>query len=796
MKRMLKMTGLLLVYLVAVGLGSISQGAQAKAVEYSSRCSYEDFKSTTNYQGMERLYQIYNYQYYWQGDTVNINFLGSTSNDNVYGFVNAINGDSSLYLPLETSINGINWKVNTEGWNAGKYEYLLTPKYSGKIAKNETGYFYILSHPADAEAYEGESATFSVGEAGYSDLTYQWYYSSSETGTDGVRIPNANMYTYTVPASEVNAANHGRYYFCKITQKAQKIGANRVVTAAKSYSSFSKHAKLGVKYHVSYDANGGISAPAVQTKYHDRELTLSDIAPVRDGYKFLGWSESIKALKAEYKAGEGYSANKSAVLYAVWEKNTYTVAYDGDGGSPVPPDQIKKYDEPLVLSGAVPVKQGYEFKGWQDIEGRAMIYQPGDSYLKNEDLALRAVWEKKKYTVTYDLNGGSGTFTDQIKDYGETVKISAIQPERTGYDFKGWAEGNGTVPKYQPGDIYRADADITLRAIWEKKTYTIIYDTDGGFRGPSDQTKDYGVAATISSIRPEKAGYEFAGWAERSGAVPDYQPGDIYNIDANLTLHAVWEKKIYTVHYNANGGDGAPDDQTKEYDEILIMSSVEPEREGYEFIGWGTYYENTPSYQPGDYYDKNESIWFYAIWEPVRSQPEIKKIAGSIYVKKTWNKAYGAKKFSLDADTNSTADINYKSTNNNVAAVNNSGIVTIKNYGEARIKLSVRSTSEYTACTETVRIVVTPKRPVILSLTSPKSAQLRCRIKKQPGVTGFYIFIKAPSGQYKNITIHKLSYNARYASKRKYKVKIRAYKVVGGKKYVGAWSKTKTVKTK
>ncbi len=81
-------------------------------------------------------------------------------------------------------------------------------------------------------------------------------------------------------------------------------------------------------YSVTYNANGGSGAPGAQTKTYGKTLTLSSVKPVRDGYEFVGWSTSRSASAAQYKAGSKYTANKAAVLYAVWEKDGFFVTED------------------------------------------------------------------------------------------------------------------------------------------------------------------------------------------------------------------------------------------------------------------------------------------------------------------------------------------------------------------------------------------------------------------------------------------------------------------------------------
>ncbi|MBR5423932.1 MAG: InlB B-repeat-containing protein, partial [Clostridia bacterium] len=59
------------------------------------------------------------------------------------------------------------------------------------------------------------------------------------------------------------------------------------------------------------------------------------------------------------------------------------------------------------------------------------------------------------------------------------------------------------------------------------------------------------------------------------------------------TITANWTPHTYTVAYDANGGTGAPDNQTKTYGTNLTLSSTTPTRTGYTFDGWDIYVGNT-----------------------------------------------------------------------------------------------------------------------------------------------------------------------------------------------------------
>lgn len=71
----------------------------------------------------------------------------------------------------------------------------------------------------------------------------------------------------------------------------------------------------------------------------------------------------------------------------------------------------------------------------------------------------------------------------------------------------------------------------------------------------------------------------------------------------------------YTISYNANGGSGAPDSQTKYYGKTLKLSLTKPTRTGYTFKGWSKSSTGSVSFASGASYTTNASDTLYAVWE-------------------------------------------------------------------------------------------------------------------------------------------------------------------------------------
>lgn len=164
-------------------------------------------------------------------------------------------------------------------------------------------------------------------------------------------------------------------------------------------------------------------------------------------------------------------------------------------------------------------------------------YAPGT---KQSTAAAVSVSAKTSYTVAYNANGGSGAPASQKKWHGTTLTLSSTKPTRTGYSFQGWATSSGGSVAYSAGGSYTVNAAATLYAVWKANTYSVKYDANGGTGAPSSQTKTYGKALTLSTVKPTRENYNFLGWATSASGSVAYAAGASYTANAAVTLYAVW----------------------------------------------------------------------------------------------------------------------------------------------------------------------------------------------------------------------------------------------------------------
>lgn len=266
---------------------------------------------------------------------------------------------------------------------------------------------------------------------------------------------------------------------------------------------------------------------------------------------------------------------------------------------------------------------------------------------------------------------GSGTLTASysISGNGSASKSSSVK-------FTNWEEdGHGTV-------IQSASKSISLSyTVPAWTSYTVSYNANGGSGAPSAQTKWKDQALTLSTTKPTRTGYSFKGWATSSGGSVAYASGGTIaaGTNQNLTLYAVWQANTYTVSYNANGGTGAPGNQTKTYGVTLTLSSTKPTRTNYNFKGWATSAGGSVKYAAGGSYTSNSNITLYAVWELAYIKPRISSLSaarcdssGSV----TDEGTYGLIKFKWETDkTVSSVKITCNGSTTSVSASGTSGDV-------------------------------------------------------------------------------------------------------------------------
>ena len=327
-------------------------------------------------------------------------------------------------------------------------------------------------------------------------------------------------------------------------------------------------------YTVIYDANGGINEMENSVFTWDQIGLLSENLFEKEGYTFAGWSFYPDG-GVDFIDGDeivNLCAEKSLILYAVWEQTITEIRFDANGGSGGTTGTSVIFGEYLSSNAlSAPGRNGYLFDGYYtEIDGGEKIFDAemnvSGFYAVNawnqntETLILYAHWEPIAYTVVYF--SGTKTLSVQEVFYDQAFDLttsSALGLEsEEGYHFAGWATLPGSsVISYSDGQTiatgltYENGSAVHLYAVFaEDEKASVIYDANGGTNAPVDgNTYPVGKEVAISPVIPEKEGYVFLGWSyDPNGSDIEfrYENGEfvvstLTMSEGGVRLYAVWE---------------------------------------------------------------------------------------------------------------------------------------------------------------------------------------------------------------------------------------------------------------
>ncbi len=257
------------------------------------------------------------------------------------------------------------------------------------------------------------------------------------------------------------------------------------------------------EYTVSFDSDGGTAVADITQDYNT--VITAPANPSREGYTFAGWLPTVPAFMPSY----------NVACVAKWTINEYTITFDSAGGSAVA-DITQDYNTP-VTAPADPTRIGYTFDGWLPTVPETMPVD-GETCV--------AQWTVENYTITFILNGGTGSSSYPGRPYGYVQQTLPI-PSRTNYIFDGWYAEAELINKVEAP--YTVLGDVTLYAKWSLAgAFTITFDANGG-TGGGPMVMVSGTALTAPTVTRE--GYLLAGW---DPALPVNVPG------ADTTYTAQW----------------------------------------------------------------------------------------------------------------------------------------------------------------------------------------------------------------------------------------------------------------
>ena len=176
------------------------------------------------------------------------------------------------------------------------------------------------------------------------------------------------------------------------------------------------------KYTVTFDSYGGSKVDPQVVEYGLYAQEPEE--PTLKGFTFAYWYLDDENEAYDF---ENTPVTADITLTAKWNINKYTVAFNTDGGTPVPPAQEVEYGL-TATEPAAPEKTGYTFDGW---------YLGDEKYdfsaAVEQNITLTAKWEKKTYKVVAKLYVNGKPAYYQNTDF-YTYEVSGLYGEAIDFD--------------------------------------------------------------------------------------------------------------------------------------------------------------------------------------------------------------------------------------------------------------------------------------------------------------------------------------------------------------------------
>ena len=439
-------------------------------------------------------------------------------------------------------------------WTINQYTITFDTDGGSEVAPITQDYGTAITAPADPTregyTFTGWDKTIpATMPAGDMTITAQWtvnQYTITYDLDGGTAEGNPDTYTVETDAFTLKNPTRPGYTFTGWSGTGLTGEDNLTVTIPKGSTgnrSYTAHWSLNT-YSITYDLNGG-TASGNPTSYTVESATITLNQPTKTGYTFTGWSGTDLTGEDNLTVTIPAGSTGDRSYTAHWSLNTYSIAYDLDGGTAFGnPDSYTVESAAITLNE--PTKAGYVFTGWSGTdlvgEDNLTVTIPAGSI---GDRRYTAHWEFDPtiiaalnptpnvdfldvsrtdwfyYDVRYVCENGlmNGTSRNRFSPYGTATRgmlvtilyrmeneprcfgsaaFSDVKPGAYYEKAVVWASQNNIVSGYTDG-TFRPDAPVTREQLASILYRYTLYRGQDVSAGETTSLTGYGDAQAVSS---------------------------------------------------------------------------------------------------------------------------------------------------------------------------------------------------------------------------------------------------------------------------------------------------------
>lgn len=348
---------------------------------------------------------------------------------------------------------------------------------------------------------------------------------------------------YSLPTPERKYYSFDGWYTDK--NGGTKVTSSDVMSTGERHTLYAHWTVKSVT--VTYDAGSGSVTGDASVKYNLGTKYGKKLA-TRTGYTFMGWYTKANGSGTKVLETDIVTDEKDHTLYAYWSNKAITITLDPQSGTLSERSIKAEYDKEYGTL-PTPERKGYTFEGWYTSASGGNRVTEFSVCKDEKDATLYARWANQQFNVYFNSNGGSCSTNNKTVTYNNSYG-DLPSATRTGYTFDGWYTESSGGRNVNQNTTYTDINDTTLYAHWNKNSYTVTFDANGGSCSTGRITvkydDSYGGLPTPSYFR-----HTFAGWYTAGGNYID--SNSVFRETNNITLYAHWNKiSVSSINGNFN----------------------------------------------------------------------------------------------------------------------------------------------------------------------------------------------------------------------------------------------------